>query len=320
MKRAHLVRLTLAVGLALVLLAGCMRIQTLTVVPLSAILGAGETVTLTATDQLGNPVVVTWTVDAGPGTISAAGVYTAPATVAATTTAEITATYAAGAATCTGTAVVTLVPAATAGIVDAAGDTFGPGTFDVVGISTERTPTTLVVTVEFDAATPPVLPAANSVAGAGDLAGFIDFDIDQSDATGFASANATYCPCSPVSAIGSDLFVSLFQRDAAGNYDVISTATLVAIGDAAPAVAGNVLTLTIPLADLGGDDGITNLSSVLGDFLGPTDCLPDEGAAVTTSVEPQGIEPAIDQIHALYLWTTYDEFEWGVQTAPITLP
>jgi len=320
MKRAHLVRLTLAVGLALVLLAGCMRVQTLTVVPLSAILGAGETVTLTATDQLGNPVTVTWTVDAGPGTISAAGVYTAPAAIAETTTATITATYT-DVATSTGTAVVTLVPAVTAGIVDAAGDAFGPlPGFDVVGISTERTPTTLVVNVEFDAATPPVLPAANSVVGAGDLAGFIDFDIDQSDATGFASANATYCPCSPVSAIGSDLFVSLFQRDAAGNYDVISTATLVAVGDAAPAVTGNVLTLTIPLADLDGDDGITNLSSVLGDFLGPTDCLPDEGAAVTTSVEPQAIEPVIDQIHAYYLWTTYDEFEWGVQTAPITLP
>ncbi len=317
MKRTHLVGPVLV--LALVLLAGCMRVQTLTVVPLSAIVEAGETVAFAATDQFGNPVTVTWTVDAGPGTISAAGVYTAPATVTAVTTVTIRATYT-DVAVSTGSAVVTLVPSATAEIVDAVGDMFGPATFDVVSISTARTSTALTITVLFDSATPPVLPAANAVAGPGDLAGFIDFDVDESSTTGFASANATYCPCTPISAIGSDLFVSLFQRNAAGNYDVISATTLVDVGDAAPAVSGSALTLTIPLADLGGDDGVTNLSSVLGDFLGPTDCMPDEGAAVTTSLDhPQGIEPEIDQIHAYFLWTRYGEFEWGVQTEPITL-
>jgi len=316
MKRAHLVGPVLV--LALVLLAGCMRVQTLTVVPLSAIVEAGGTVAFAATDQLGNPIPVSWTVDTGPGTISTAGVYTAPATVTAVTTATITAAYT-DVATCTGTAVVTLVPPVTAGIVDAVGDMFGPATFDVAGIVTERTPTALIVTVAFDSSTPPVLPAAGDVVGPGDLAGFIDFDIDQSDTTGFASANATYCPCAPISAIGSDLFVSLFERDAAGNYDVVSTATLVVVGSAEPEVTGDVLTLTIPLTDLDDDDGITNLSSVLGDFLGPTDCIPDEGAAVTTSLEPEAIEPEIDQIHAYYLWTTYSGFEWGVQTEPITL-
>ena len=316
MRRAHLVGPVLV--LALVLLAGCMRVQTLTVTPFSAIVEAGKTVAFAAADQLGNPVAVTWAVDAGAGTISTTGVYTAPATITAVTTATITATYA-GVVASTGSAIITLVPPATAEMVDAAGDAFGPATFDVVSIATARTSEALTITVTFRSTTPPVLPTANAAAAPGDLAGFIDFDTDESSATGFTSANAAYCPCSPVSAIGSELFVSLFQRNAAGNYDVISTATLADVGDAVPTVSGSVLTLTIPLADLGDDDGITNLSSVLGDFLGPTDCTPDAGAAVTTSLEPKGITPSNDLVHALFLWNTYDEFEWGVQTEPITL-
>ncbi len=316
MKRVHLVGPVLV--LALVLLAGCMRVQTLVVTPFSGTAEAGETVAFAATDQLGNPIVVTWAVDAGPGTISAAGVYTAPATVTAVTNVTITATYG-GVTAVTGSAVLTLVPPATAEIVDADGDEFGPATYDVHSISTARTSTELTITVVFDTTTPPDIPAAGAAVAAGELAGFIDFDTDESSTTGFASANATFCPCTPISAIGAELFIPLFHRNAAGNYDVILATTLADVGDATPTVAGNVLTLTIPLADLNGDDGITNLSSVLGDFLGPTDCMPDEGAAVTTSLEPKGIEPEIDQIHAYYLWTEYDEFEWGVQTEPITL-
>jgi len=253
MKKTYL----MALVLVLVLLAGCMRVQTFTVAPLSAVVETGGTVAFAATDQLGNPVTVTWAVDTGPGTISAAGVYTAPATVSTVKTATITATYTSGITTVTGSAVATIIPP--------------------------------------------------------------HFDIDQLSTTGFASANATYCPCTPISAIGSELFISLFQRNAAGNYEVISATTLVDVGDAEPAVSGAALTLTIPLADLGPDDGVTNLSSVLGDFLGATDCMPDEGAAITTSLEPKGTEPETDLVHAYFLWTRYDEFEWGVQTEPITL-
>ena len=72
MKRVHLVGPVLV--LALVLLAGCMRIQTLVVTPFSGTAEAGETVAFAAADQLGNPIVVTWAVDAGPGTISVGNV------------------------------------------------------------------------------------------------------------------------------------------------------------------------------------------------------------------------------------------------------
>jgi len=318
MKRAHLVGSILI--LATILLAGCMRVQTLTVAPLTSILEAGETLAFTATDQLGDPVAVTWAVAAGPGTIDVDGLYTAPAAVAEVTTATITATHAT-VATMVGSSVVTLVPPETAKLVDASGDTFGAGTqYDVHSVETERTSTTMTITVTFDAATPPDLPAAGAIVVNGELSGFIDFDLDQSVATGFDSSNATYCPCTPVSAIGSDLFISFFERNAAGNYDVISSATLADVGDAVPSVAGSVLTLTIPLADLGGDDGVTNLSAVFGEFLGPTDCVPDEGAAVTTSIKPMITVVLEEPIHENYLKAMYNGFEWGVQTEPITLP
>ena len=71
MRKAYLVAPILI--LVLVLLAGCMRVQSVVVTPLSSIVATGGTVAFAATDEQGNPVLVTWAVAAGPGTISAAG-------------------------------------------------------------------------------------------------------------------------------------------------------------------------------------------------------------------------------------------------------
>lgn len=298
-------------------LAGCLGTTLLIVSPAATIVELGGTVAFTVTTPGGAPVTgVTWAVSAGPGSIDATtGVYTAPSSgIAAVTNVTITATK----GTASGSATVTLVPPSTAALVDPRGDAFGGGgtvvNYDVLSLKTSRNSTTFTITVTFDPATPPTIPPAGGTVGAGDLSGFIDFDTDQSVVTGAASANSTWCPTLPISAIGSEFFLSLFQRNVAGNYDIIDTATLADVGDASVTVSGTVITLTIPLTELGNDDGNLNLNSTLGDNVGATDCLPDEGAAIASSEGEGGVwapelsvvgNPHLDYLNSLGLsWQT----------------
>ncbi|HCP32382.1 TPA: hypothetical protein DIT45_03970 [Candidatus Acetothermia bacterium] len=274
------------------MLAGCMQLASLGVAPTSAIVEGGDTVTFIATDHLGNPVTVTWNVASGPGSITSAGVYTAPA-VTAVTNATITASRVDRPAI-TASATVTIkppIPPITATLVDGLGDSTATP-YDVVSIKTSRTSTTLTATINFT--TIPTMPVPGNLVSAGNLAGFICFDTDENAATGWPSANHFYCPCAPASPeFGADYFIHLFSRNALGHYDIISTATGVPVdvGDAVPSVTSSVLTLTIPLTELGADDGITDMNAVFGDNVGPTDCVPDEVAAVVTgkSLEPKAI-------------------------------
>ena len=80
-------------------------------------------------------------------------------------------------------------------------------------------------------------------------------------------------------------------------------------------MVGNVLTLTIPLTDLGGDDGATNMSSLEaigldGGLTGLTDCLPDEGGAVATGTATATSQSSGngDNPYADYLST-----RWGIE-------
>ena len=268
-------------GLVALTLAGCMQLASLTVAPSSAIIQGGESVTFTATDHVGNPVPVTWNVASGPGSITSAGEYTAPAPVTTVTNATVTANRV-DRPTVVAYATVTIEPPISSAFVDAIGDDFGTTTYDVTRVTTTRTSDTLSVAITLSSM--PTIPAASSLVGAGDLAGFICFDADENPLTGIPSASYYFCPClAPSPAVGTDYFVSLFYRNASGNYDIYETAGFTAIGEATPNLVGTVFTLTIPLTELGSDDGITNMNTVMGDGVGPNDCAPDCVTAVVTS-------------------------------------
>lgn len=271
-------------GIMSLLPLGCTQMAMLIVTPNAVILEPGGSVTFTATNSSGAPVPVTWAVSSGPGTITPGGVYTAPSSVTEVTNATITATRT-GYPSITGFAIVTIKPPFTAGLIDPIDDAFGPGTYDIWTLKSSRTSTTLTITITLSPISTKLItiPGPGHLVGAGDLAGFITLDTDEDPATGIPSANSFYCPSLPPSANGVDFFVSLFYRNAAGNYDIYD-ATFTDVGDATPTLlAGETLMLSIPLADLEGDDGVTYLNSVQGDDTNPTDCLPDEGAAVVTA-------------------------------------
>lgn len=275
----------LAVVTTVLGLAGCLGAVTLVITPDLIVVNPGQSVTFTATTVAGTAVTgVGWALTAGVGAIDAAtGVYTAPSTGITTVT---TATVEGSKGTSTGTATIIIKPPLTAAVVDPNGDAFGTTTYDILDFQTSRTDTVLTVTITF--ASVPTIPAAGASAAGANLTGFIDFDTDESFATGANSANSTFCPSFPISGIGSDLFLSLFQRNVSGNYDIFDTTTLTDVGDAAVTLNGVQLVLTIPLTELNNDDGSLKFTSVMGDAIGSTDCTPDEGAGVATSEGFQG--------------------------------
>ena len=311
-KKILLLGLILGV-IGLVFLSGCMHVMPLVVTPISTIVEGGGTVTFAAADSLGSPVSVTWSVS-GLGTISTTGVYTAPSTVSAVTNATITATQV-GYTGVTASATVTIEPPAEADLVDAVGDASAwIGTaYDVKSITTSLTSTALTVNIEFTAA-PTLPPTSGTVAILLQLAGFLCFDTDENPATGWPSPNSLLCPSCPisgVSAIGVDYFVDLFSRNATG-YPIRSTASpATPVGRATPSLAGNILTLTIPLTALGGDDGITGMNALLGNGWGPTDCVPDSVAAIVTGKD---ITPSSGNFYLDFLYDTYG-ISWGTSIA-----
>jgi len=81
-------------------------------------------------------------------------------------------------------------------------------------------------------------------------------------------------------------------RNANGTYRVEVAAGGAAgatTGDATVGLDGPRLTLTVPLAALGGDDGRTNASILAGPGTGFVDCAPDAGQMLPSRVGEQTI-------------------------------
>lgn len=290
-------------------LSGCLGTVALVVTPELISVGAGESLTFTAATVAGTPVTgVTWTITSGSGAIDAAtGLYTAPSSgLTDIVTAEIQATKGAS----TGTATVIVRPPLT--LVDPIGDDFASGSwevlangtgspyetylasltlpqtpsvsYDITRIDVGRTATALNITLTLSPV--PTLASGGATVSADDLAGFIDLDTDENTATGVNSANTFFCPGAPLaSAIGSDFFVSLFERNVDGTFDVFDE-TAVDQGDVTVTTNVNTVTLSVPLAAIGADDGRATISAVVGNGQDPSDCAPGEaGGFVTVNQE-----------------------------------
>jgi hypothetical protein len=170
---------------------------------------------------------------------------------------------------------------------DPTGDASATGgtAYDVTQVITNRIDNppggaydTLQVTITFNQTV--VLPPPGSVPDSigTQLANLIHIDTDRNAATGVDSI----CGLE-----GFDFVVhGNTTRLANGNYPVFTgPAPSTFSGEATPSVAGNVLTVTIPLSALGGDDGETNLVELaaqrFGGFDNFTDCAPGDPVAGT---------------------------------------
>lgn len=157
---------------------------------------------------------------------------------------------------------------------DPQGDTLGGGgvQIDIESFSVDAVGSDLVIGLTFfNAISPPDSGEANA------LDGFIDIDTDQvaspDDLAPWVDVLTT-----ATTGMGDEYYVELFTYSAVdGLVDLVDVETLSAIR-VPMAVTGNSITVTIPLADLGNDDGAVNAAAVVSpEFETPSDKVPNLG-------------------------------------------
>jgi hypothetical protein len=206
-------------------------------------------------------------------------------------------------------ALLPTAPAAAAPIVDPVGDTFGSGApIDVTGLSAALGAGGLTLTMTFNG-----VIAAPSATAANSVLGFIDLDTDQNAATAGGAPWGSPVPGGnnwinffassvpgPLVALGDEFYVDLgSELFHPGAVDVVNTATnakrLVGISYGASS-----LSLTIALALLGGDDGNVNFGALVGNFVAPTDRVPNGTTPGSTTITSTDIpEPGTLMLGAL---------------------
>lgn len=122
------------------------------------------------------------------------------------------------------------------------------------------------------------------------VTGFLDIDADQNSATGDGALTDLFRPGGTPTGLGVDFGVIMLS-DPSGNFGLVDVANQV-VTTFTPIFAGNLLTLRIPRSQLGGDDGLVDLATVVGTNPEPTDIAPNNGSIELVPGGPDGERPA----------------------------
>lgn len=126
-------------------------------------------------------------------------------------------------------------------------------------------------------------PIAAASAGApNSVVGLIEFDVDQNPLTGIAPLqNGFFTPAN----LGIDYFVDLFDEQVnPGVLNIVEALTDTTVGTVAAIYNANSIEMLIPLALLGGDDGVMDATAIVGSFLQPTDAFGSVPAPTTLAL------------------------------------
>jgi hypothetical protein len=173
---------------------------------------------------------------------------------------------------------------------DPAGDTFGFMAFqyDIISVDVfrDRQDAYLIMHITFNN---PVLPPTTPGA-VDELVGYLEIDADQNPTTGNLSVIDSYASGQglPPAHLGVEYSIYLFDYDPLfQTFSVYEENMYTLSGYARALFNDNSVTLQIPLAALGNDDGNVNFGFILGTFPEPTDMAyyeePSEGNIETYS-------------------------------------
>lgn len=157
-------------------------------------------------------------------------------------------------------------------VPDPSGDTFGlrEGEWDVTALTVTRDAGGITVDLAFSA---DVVSPTSGDADA--MIAFVSFDVDQDAATGFTPTIDEFRRDDGSSAIGAEFELELANYDQNGTVAVRSATGVT--GRVTPAFSGNRVTVRIPKALLGGDDGFLNAAGIVGATGAPSDIIPESG-------------------------------------------
>lgn len=161
----------------------------------------------------------------------------------------------------------------TATVTDPTGDTYGVDSvqWDLTRITIARDTGGITVTLDLsaDVLSPVSLDDTATLA-------FVDFDTDQSAATGISSIVDDNRPGTGATGMGVDYFVDIADFNLDSTVNVVN-ASFVVTGTLRPTFNGKQITVRIPRAMLGGDDGFLNAAAIVGTAIEPTDIVPENG-------------------------------------------
>jgi hypothetical protein len=175
----------------------------------------------------------------------------------------------------------------TATVTDPVGDVFGNlgNLWDLTALTVTRDADG--ITVLLDLSTDVISPVSG---GDSALIAFIDLDLDQNQATGFLPVADNHRPDGGSSGTGSDARVNLTVFGADSTVEVVGPLGLA--GRVKPVFQGHRVTIRIPRAVLGNDDGFLNATALVGNSSTPTDIIPEQGH-LTIGETTQSMSPGL---------------------------
>lgn len=164
-------------------------------------------------------------------------------------------------------------PATTATVTDPTGDTFGTGgvQWDLTAMTVARD--TGGVTVQLDFTTDVLSPTSGDTSA---IIGYVEFDLDQNEASGGGSVVDEFRNNQGAAHLGVDATVDLTLYDADSSVAVYDT-LLHVVGRVKPVFEGHRITIRVPRALIGNDDGSLSAAAIVGSTHRPTDFAPNDG-------------------------------------------
>ncbi len=159
-------------------------------------------------------------------------------------------------------------------VTDPAGDTFGAGGvhWDVTALTISRDTGGITVVLDFTRnLISPVSGDTNA------MIAYVDFDVDQDSTTGRPAQADEFRPRAGSTGMGSDYTLELSNYSADSMVHVVDSSS-VSTGLVKPVFSGNRVTVRIPKAMIGNDDGYLNAAAVVGRIARPSDIIPENGA------------------------------------------
>ena len=160
----------------------------------------------------------------------------------------------------------------TVSLTDPLGDTFGSADpqWDVTALTVTRTPDGIIVRLDF--VNDIVPPVRGDAAG---LIGEVELDLDQNPATGHAAVTDAVREDHGSTGLGVD--ASLVFGPFFGDSSIVTDVNQLEVGRVETFFAGHRVTIKVPRAMLGNDDGWVNAAVVVGHSHGATDIAPQVG-------------------------------------------
>lgn len=186
-------------------------------------------------------------------------------------------------------------------VTDPVGDTYGLDsvTWDLTDLSVSRD--TSAVTVQLDFSRTLVSPTSGD---SNAMIAFVEFDTDQDSTTGFTSTVDEFRPNIGSTGIGAEYQLSLVTYAADGSVPLFNQVGI-EVGRVKPVFSGKRVTVRIPRALLGGDDGYLNAASIAGTLNSPSDIIPETGhlaldpsARASVTWLPRLLPPSLEARHA----------------------